>query len=219
MTEPNRYLKPRRYTPPAQASIIYTCPMHPQIRRTEPGNCPICGMALEPIGVAEESGRSPELVDMTRRFWIGTILSVPTVILEMGAHLPGLNFHRYVSPQLTVWLQFLLATPVVLWAGWPFFVRGWESVRNRSLNMFSLIALGVGAAYLYSLAATFVPGLFPAGLQQEGGDHSRLLRSRRCHHGARSPWTSFGTAGARADGQRHSCLAESCAENSTAHSR
>jgi Cu+-exporting ATPase len=105
---------------------------------------------------------------MTRRFWIGVVLAVPTVILEMGAHFPGLNQHHYVSPQLSVWLQFLFATPVVLWAGWPFFVRGWASVRNRSLNMFSLIALGVGAAYLYSLAATFAPGLFPETLRQEG---------------------------------------------------
>jgi Cu+-exporting ATPase len=126
-------------------------------------------MALEPVSAAHESGPSPELIDMTRRFWIGTALAVPTVIMEMAAHVPGLNVHRAVSPQIVVWLQFLLATPVVLWAGWPFFVRGWASVRNRSLNMFSLIALGVGAAYLYSLVATFIPGVFPEGLRQEGG--------------------------------------------------
>jgi Cu+-exporting ATPase len=141
--------------------------MHPQIRQTAPGNCPICGMALEPVG-GEEIGPSPELIDMTRRFWIGTALAVPTVILEMGAHFPGLNLHHYVPPQISIWLQFLFATPVVLWAGWPFFVRGWVSVRNRSLNMFSLIALGVGAAFLYSLAATFAPGLFPDSLRQDG---------------------------------------------------
>jgi Cu+-exporting ATPase len=125
-------------------------------------------MALEPLTVAEETGPSAELVDMTRRFWIGTALTVPVVILEMGAHVPALNLHHFVSPQLSIWVQFLLATPVVLWAGWPFFVRGWASVRNRSLNMFSLIALGVGAAYLYSLAATFAPGLFPESLWQDG---------------------------------------------------
>ena len=147
---------------------IYTCPMHPQIRRTQPGNCPICGMALEPVNAAKEAGPSPELIIMTRRFWIGTALAVPTVILEMGAHFPGLNLHHFISPQLSVWLQFLFTTPVVLWAGWPFFTRGWASVRNRSLNMFSLIALGVGAAYLYSLAATFAPNLFPATLRQDG---------------------------------------------------
>jgi Cu+-exporting ATPase len=139
--------------------------MHPQIRRTEPGNCPICGMTLEPVSPVEESGPSAQLTDMTRRFWIGTVLALPAVALEMGAHFPG---HRYISPQLSIWLQFLLATPVVLWAGWPFFVRGWASVRNRSLNMFSLIALGVGAAYLYSLAATFGPTLFPESLRQDG---------------------------------------------------
>jgi P-type Cu+ transporter len=168
--EPNKHLTPRNPVtkPPARKGVIYTCPMHPQIRRSEPGNCPICGMTLEPVGATEDTGPSPELINMTRRFWIGSALAVPTVILEMGAHLPGLNLHRYISPQQSVWLQFLLASPVVLWAGWPFFVRGWASVRNRSLNMFSLIALGVGAAYLYSLAATFGPTLFPESLRQEG---------------------------------------------------
>jgi len=166
IAEPNKYLTPNK--PSVAKGVIYTCPMHPQIRRPAPGSCPICGMALEPLGATEETGPSPELIDMTRRFWIGAALAVPTVILEMGAHFPGLNFHRYVSPQISVWLQFLLATPVVLWAGWPFFVRGAASVRNRSLNMFSLIALGVGAAYLYSLAATFAPALFPASLREGG---------------------------------------------------
>jgi P-type Cu+ transporter len=153
---------------PGPKGVIYTCPMHPQIRRTEPGNCPICGMALEPVSPGAETGPSPELVDMTRRFWIGAVLTVPTVALEMAAHFSVLNLHKYISPQLVIWLQFLLATPVVLWAGWPFFVRGWASVRNRSLNMFSLIALGVGAAYLYSLAATFAPELFPENLRPDG---------------------------------------------------
>jgi len=160
----NKTTEPAR---PHQGTI-YTCPMHPQIRRNAPGNCPICGMALEPVSAAAETGPSPELIDMTRRFWIGTALAVPTVILEMGAHFPSLNLHHYVSPQISIGLQFLLATPVVLWAGWPFFVRGWASVRNHSLNMFSLIALGVGAAFLYSLAATFTPSLFPVSLRQDG---------------------------------------------------
>jgi Cu+-exporting ATPase len=105
---------------------------------------------------------------MTRRFWIGAALAVPMVILEMGAHFPGLNLHQYVSQQVSIWIQFVLGTPVVLWAGWPFFERGWASVENRSLNMFSLIALGVGAAYLYSLVATFAPGLFPQDLRKDG---------------------------------------------------
>ncbi|MBO0717963.1 MAG: copper-translocating P-type ATPase, partial [Rhizobiales bacterium] len=147
---------------------IYTCPMHPQIRQTQPGSCPICGMALEPVATGEDTGPNPELVDMTRRFWIGAALTVPVVILEMGAHVPGLNLHHFVSPDLSIWIQFLLATPVALWAGAPFFVRGWTSVRNRSLNMFSLIALGIGTAYLYSLVATFAPGLFPENLRQDG---------------------------------------------------
>jgi Cu+-exporting ATPase len=168
---PSKYVKPGADAPqpPAQQGIIYTCPMHPQIRRSEPGNCPICGMTLEPMRPTEDSGPSAELIDMTRRFWIGAAFAVPTVILEMGAHFSSLNLHHYVSPQASIWIQFLLATPVVLWAGWPFFVRGWASVRNRSLNMFSLISLGIGVAYLYSLVATFAPGLFPVGLRQEGG--------------------------------------------------
>ncbi len=157
----------RRPSPATDA--IYTCPMHPQIRQIGPGNCPICGMTLEPVSAAEEAGPSAALVDMTRRFWIGAVLALPVVILEMGAHFPGLELHRYLSAQSAVWAQFALGTPVVLWAGWPFFERGWASVRNRSLNMFSLIALGVGAAYLYSLAATFAPWVFPAGLRQESG--------------------------------------------------
>jgi P-type Cu+ transporter len=165
--EPEKYLNNREQET-APAGTIYTCPMHPEIRRASAGACPICGMALEPINAAEESGPNTELIDMTRRFWIGATLSVPVVMLEMGAHFPGLNLHHFVSPRGSVWLQFLLATPAVVWAGAPFFARGWTSVRNQSLNMFSLIALGVGAAYLYSLAATFAAGLFPENLRQNG---------------------------------------------------
>ena len=169
--DPGKYLKADAPAPKpaAQKGVIYTCPMHPEIRQEGPGSCPICGMALEPVGGTEDTGPSPELIDMTRRFWVGAVLAVPVVILEMGGHLPGLNLHRYIMPAVSVWLQFAFATPVVLWAGWPFLVRGWASVRNRALNMFSLIGLGVGAAYLYSLAATFAPGLFPATLRQEDG--------------------------------------------------
>jgi len=154
---------------PAATATIYTCPMHPQIRQAGPGACPICGMALEPlVSAGEETGPHPELLDMTRRFWIGAALAAPTVILEMGGHFPGLNLHHYISPQVSVWIEFLLATPVVIWAGWPFLVRGFASFRNRALNMLSLIALGIGAAYLYSLAATFAPGLFPESLRPQG---------------------------------------------------
>ena len=167
--EPQKFLARNEGKPQtAPVGTIYTCPMHPQIRQSSPGACPICGMALEPIGGGEKTGPSAELIDMTRRFWIGAVLALPVVVLEMGAHFPGLNLHHFVSPRLSVWLQFLLATPVVVWAGWPFFERGWASVRNRSLNMFSLIALGIGAAYLYSIAATFAPGLFPENLRPGG---------------------------------------------------
>jgi Cu+-exporting ATPase len=164
---PARAVQPQRLRT-AREEVIYTCPMHPQIRRSGPGNCPICGMTLEPVRPDGEKG-SPELRDMTRRFWVGTALAIPTLILEMGAHFPGLNLHHYVTPLASLWTQFAFSTPVVLWAGWPLLERGWASVRNRSLNMFSLIALGIGAAYVYSLVATFAPSLFPTGLRGEGG--------------------------------------------------
>jgi Cu+-exporting ATPase len=143
--------------------------MHPQIRRNEPGNCPICGMTLEPVDPASAGAVSAELRDMTRRFWLGTLLTAPLVLWEMAVHLPGVDLHRYASPVIVTWLEFAFATPVVLWAGWPFFTRAWASIRNRSLNMFTLIALGIGAAYLYSLVATFAPGLFPPSLRQAEG--------------------------------------------------
>jgi len=153
----------------AQARTLYTCPMHPQIRRTEPGSCPICGMALEPLQPAAEGSRSPELRDMTRRFWIGAVLSAPLLVLQMGVHVRAIDLHHYVSALVSQWVQFALGTPVVLWAGWPLLDRGWASFRRRSLNMFSLIALGIGAAYLYSLFATLAPGLFPTALRTESG--------------------------------------------------
>ena len=142
---------------------MYTCPMHPQIRQAAPGNCPVCGMTLEPVKATAEPGEKRELMAMTRRFWVGLVLALPVFILEMGGHIPGLGLHHLVAPRISIWIQFALSTPVVLWAGWPFFERGWASVVHRSLNMFSLIALGTGSAYLYSLLATFVPGMFPAG--------------------------------------------------------
>ncbi|MGJ7522724.1 copper-transporting P-type ATPase [Variovorax sp. LT1P1] len=134
--------------------------MHPQIRQMGPGSCPICGMALEPLVASAESGESPELRDMTKRFWVGLALTVPVFILEMGAHL--VNLHAFIAPQLSNWVQLVLATPVVLWSGWPFFVRAAASVKNRSLNMFSLIALGTGIAWIYSIVGTLAPGIFPA---------------------------------------------------------
>jgi Cu+-exporting ATPase len=150
---------------PSQAE--YTCPMHPQVRQRGPGNCPICGMALEPVLATADAGESPELRDMTRRLWLGTALTVPVFALEMGGHLTNLN-HLF-GQLLSNWIQLALATPVVLWAGWPFFVRALASVKNRSLNMFTLIAMGTGAAWLYSIVGTVAPQLFPASLRVADG--------------------------------------------------
>ena len=154
---------------PAPAGTIYTCPMHPEIRQEGPGSCPICGMALEPERATAEAGPNPELIDMSRRFWIGLVLTVPVLLLEMGGHLLGIDVAQWIGARTGVWAQLVLATPVVLWAGWPFFVRGWQSIVRRSLNMFTLIALGTGAAYLYSLVATLAPGLFPDGFRGMDG--------------------------------------------------
>ncbi len=157
--DPDKYLKPDPPPAPIEGAT-YTCPMHPEIRQEGPGSCPKCGMALEPVTMTAEAPANPELTDMSRRFWIGLVLAVPVFVLEMSGAL---------APNISHWIQFALATPVVLWAGWPFFARGWASVVGRSLNMFSLIALGTGTAYIYSLFALFVPSFFPAGFRLEGG--------------------------------------------------
>ncbi len=146
---------------------IYTCPMHPQIRQIGPGACPICGMALEPDIVSLDSGPNPELADMSRRFWIGLALAIPVLILEMGGHFAGL--HTLIAPRASNWLQLILATPVVLWAGWPFFERGWASLRSHNLNMFTLIAMGTGVAWIYSVVATLIPESFPAAFRSMDG--------------------------------------------------
>ena len=151
---PEKYFKPRA---PAPEGTIYTCPMHPQIRQVGPGTCPICGMALEPEVATAETGPNPELIDMSRRFWIGLVLTLPVLSLEMGGHFT--NLHMLLGKNLSNWIQFALATPVVLWAGWPFFVRGWQSVLTRNLNMFTLIAMGTGVAWVYSVVAVLSPGL------------------------------------------------------------
>jgi P-type Cu+ transporter len=167
--DPGKYVEVNGPTPAAQQGTIYTCPMHPEIRRPDPGSCPICGMALEPVVAAGEAGASAELIDMTRRFWIGAALTVPIVVLDMGADLLASSSGLALSSRSSVLIQLLLSTAVVMWAGWTLLARGWASVRNRSLNMFSLIALGVAAAYLYSLVATVAPGIFPEGMRSEGG--------------------------------------------------
>ena len=152
---------------PVPEGAVYTCPMHPEIRQVGPGSCPICGMALEPVLVSLEAQPNPELRDMTRRFWIGLLLTIPVFFLEMGGHLTGLV--DVLGQQNSNWIQFVLATPVVLWAGWPFFDRGWQSLLTRNLNMFTLIAMGTGVAWLYSVVATLAPGLFPQTLQSHDG--------------------------------------------------
>jgi len=152
------------------AGTIYTCPMHPEIVQDHPGSCPICGMALEPRTVTAEAAPNPELADMTRRFWIGAVLTLPVLILAMGPHLLGFPSHALVTPQLSAWLQLVLSAPVVLWSGWPFFERGWRSIVTRRLNMFTLIAIGTGAAFLYSTVATLAPRLFPAAFRGPMGE-------------------------------------------------
>jgi Cu+-exporting ATPase len=149
------------------SQVEYTCPMHPQVRQSGPGACPICGMALEPVLATAGAGESPELRDMTKRLWIGALMTAPVFALEMGGHV--FDLHHLVAQQTSNWIQLLLATPVVIWAGWPFFARAAASVKNRSLNMFSLIALGTGAAWLYSIVGTLAPGLFPAALRMADG--------------------------------------------------
>ncbi len=152
---------------PASAGVEYTCPMHPEIRQIGPGSCPICGMALEPVTVTQETGPSHELIDMTRRFWIGLVLALPVFALEMGGHLTGL--HMLLGKQTSNLIQFAMATPVVLWAGWPFFVRGYKSLLTRNLNMFTLIAMGTGVAWVYSVVATFLPDIFPEEFREADG--------------------------------------------------
>lgn len=149
------------------SDVIYTCPMHPQVRQVGPGSCPICGMALEPVESTVDTGANPELVDMRRRFWVGVPLALVVFVLAMGHDVPGLA--TIADAPWSAWIQFALSTPVVLWCGWPFLVRGVESVGRRKLNMFTLIALGVGAAYLYSLVALLVPQAFPANLRDMHG--------------------------------------------------
>jgi Cu+-exporting ATPase len=167
---PDKYLAPQA-DKKAPASVppgtIYTCPMHQQIRQPGPGTCPICGMALEPELVTADAGPNRELIDMKRRFWIGLALALPVFVLEMGSHV--LNLHMLIGETLSNWIQLILATPVVLWAGWPFFVRGWQSLVTRHLNMFTLVAMGTGVAWGYSIVATLAPQLFPPSFRGADG--------------------------------------------------
>ncbi|HYA73846.1 MAG TPA: heavy metal translocating P-type ATPase [Roseiarcus sp.] len=168
VADPKRYVAENPSAPPPSlpAGTIYTCPMHPEVRQAGPGACPICGMALEPEAPSAETRPNAELLDMTRRFWIGLVLAAPVVVLEMGGHLSGMH---WISPQTSNWAQLALATPVVLWAGWPFFKRAWASIKSRNLNMFTLIAMGTGVAWAYSVVATVAPQTFPPAFREHAG--------------------------------------------------
>ena len=165
--DPTKYLfNSSRSEPVAAPGVMWTCPMHPEIRQQSPGTCPICGMALEPEEPSLDDAPNPELVDFTRRWWVSAALAVPLLILTMGTEFLGLHL---VNPAWSPWIQLALTAPIVLWAGWPFFTRGWTSIVTGKLNMFTLIAIGVGAAFLYSVVATFAPGMFPATFRMHGG--------------------------------------------------
>jgi Cu+-exporting ATPase len=166
---PETYLDKSKAAPKDSVpdGTVYTCPMHPEIRQIGPGSCPICGMALEPEVATLDAAPNPELADMSRRFWIGLVFALPAVVLEMGGHLVG--GHGWVDQTLSNWIQLVSATPVVIWAGWPFFVRGWQSLVTRNLNMFTLIAMGTGVAYVYSVVATVAPQVFPPAFRGHDG--------------------------------------------------
>ena len=168
--DPAKYLAPKTAAPPTMAELdaIYTCPMHPEVRQKGPGACPFCGMALEPAMVTLDDGPNVELIDMTRRFWIAAALGLPVMAFAMAEMIAPDRIHAAVDLRVADWIQLALATPVVLWTGWPFFTRAWDSLVNRSPNMFTLIGIGVGAAYAYSVAATVAPGIFPDGFKMHG---------------------------------------------------
>jgi len=172
--DPDHYLHPAagghgQTSNAVEGANAYTCPMHPEIVQDGPGDCPLCGMALEPVIVSLEEEQNPELVDMTRRLWLSAVLTLPVLLLAMGSML-GLSFEWLAPPRVLGLLEFAFATPVVLWGGWPFFVRGWQSIVNRSLNMFTLIGLGTGVAYVYSVVATTAPAVFPASFRDSNGE-------------------------------------------------
>ncbi len=167
---PKEYLGPKKEVPVIEGAI-YTCPMHPEIEQVGPGDCPICGMALEPRDVAVgEEGPNPELVDFSRRFWVGVVLSVPLLILTMSPYVGFSGVREFFGERATLWIELVLGTPVILWSGWPFFVRGYNSFRTMNLNMFSLISMGTGAAYIFSVVAVLVPGIFPDGFRDKDGN-------------------------------------------------
>jgi Cu+-exporting ATPase len=170
---PESFLNPQPISiapaPKPATTQKYTCPMHPEIIRDGPGSCPICGMALEPLVASLDEEENHELKDMSRRFWVAVVLTIPVFALGMSDLIPGQPLQRLVPMSMLAWVQLILATPVVLWAGWPFFVRGWQSIVTRNLNMFTLIALGVAVGYVFSVIAVLAPGTFPASFHEAGG--------------------------------------------------
>ena len=177
----------------------YVCPMHPDIVRNEPGECPICGMALEPRAVTAGEKENSELADMKRRFLGSLILTIPVLIAAMGAMIPGRPLQHMASQRTWTWVELILASPVVLWGGWPFFVRGWHSIVNRSLNMFTLIGLGVAVSYVYSLIAAFAPEVFPAAFRDAGGNVAVYFEAGRRHRHPGSSGAGAGIAGSQPD--------------------
>src|SRR3989442_13935905 len=184
MTEP---LGGRYFSGGGMPKAEYTCPMHPEIVRNAPGSCPICGMALEPRIVTHEGEENLELRDMSQRFWVSVALAAPVLLLAMADMIPGRLVGHLISARAVTWLELLLATPVVLWGGWPFFGRGWQSLVNRSPNMFTLIALGVGTAYVYSATATLFPGPFPDSFRGQAGGRPVYFRAGANIHVRRLP--------------------------------
>ncbi len=209
--DPAKYLDKKQPQAEMPAGTIYTCPMHPQIRQVGPGSCPICGMALEPEVASLDAPPNPELADMTRRFWIGLVLAAPAVVLEMGGHIVG--GHDWVDPTLSNWIQLVFATPVVLWAGWPFFVRGWQSLVTRNLNMFTLIAMGTGVAYVYSVIGTLFPQSLSGDLPGAWRRGRSLFRGCQRHHRACTARAGAGTARARGDLGRDKSAVAACPQD------
>ncbi len=214
--DPDKYLAPKSSAPAEKLpeGTIYTCPMHPEIRQVGPGNCPICGMTLEPETVSLDDKPDPELIDMTRRFWIALVLTLPVFVMDMTVHLADIHL---LPGQTSNWISFVLATPVVLWAGWPFFERGLRSVVTRNLNMFTLIAMGTGVAYVYSVVATLIPQAFPDAFRDMARCGRGVFRSRRRHHRAGAAGSGARTARPRTNLRCDPCAARPCAENRAAH--
>ncbi len=216
LADPERYLSPEAAkAEPVQPGAIYTCPMHPEIRQVGPGSCPICGMALEPLDVTAEQGPNRELIDMQRRFWIGLALALPVFLLEMGGHV----FGPILAPTVSNWVQLVLATPVVVWAGAPFFVRAWQSIVTRNLNMFTLIALGTGAAWTYSVIATLAPGIFPAAFRGPDGTVAVYFEAAAVITVLVLLGQVLELRAREFDRRRHSCPSRPCAQDRPAHRR